>query len=582
MEGLDTLTHVTSLSDTTTPSFSLSFDTFKPPLQLVVAANDGSSSSPPESGEDEGGSKTAPSGIKVEPEDDTLNTPVSTSADVSTFFCTDTTISDPVPITTAEASDPVHGRSDETMFPSSSSPQDSNHSSTTHISYRGTFTTTSTPVTSSAISPSAWLSPEKGILTPLLNILGPAPSTPPNVSSATSAMPSPLASPSHHPSPSHFSASPSPSGFEHDTQQQQQFLASPNHQEMLVQFSSGQSFETSAGSFPMKHASVFSTSAGHPHLQTISTSSSGSTPCSTSVTPAPQNHQMETDDSVFQRNSTVPHHHVIPKYHWAGFTTTTALPEFVSTVQLTGSQCPTIGAFFPKQEPGTDVPTSSSMIIPNVTVSAAASATLAEYNQSTSKGLEILNQTYQTNPIPLKLLPVKPRKYPNRPSKTPLHERPYACPIDSCDRRFSRSDELTRHIRIHTGQKPFQCRICKRSFSRSDHLTTHIRTHTGEKPFSCDTCGRKFARSDEKKRHAKVHLKNKSKREGGHRQTSSTSSPSSTAAMSAGLNNTAATTTNILILSHHSEDTSTSLTPTGPLVVQNQALPITVTTTDLR
>ncbi|GIY08539.1 uncharacterized protein CEXT_190951 [Caerostris extrusa] len=32
-------------------------------------------------------------------EDDTLNTPVSTSADVSTFFCTDTTISDPVPIT---------------------------------------------------------------------------------------------------------------------------------------------------------------------------------------------------------------------------------------------------------------------------------------------------------------------------------------------------------------------------------------------------------------------------------------------------------------------------------------------------
>ncbi|NWW50458.1 EGR1 protein, partial [Pedionomus torquatus] len=63
-------------------------------------------------------------------------------------------------------------------------------------------------------------------------------------------------------------------------------------------------------------------------------------------------------------------------------------------------------------------------------------------------------------------------------------ERPYACPVESCDRRFSRSDELTRHIRIHTGQKPFQCRICMRNFSRSDHLTTHIRTHTGEKPFA--------------------------------------------------------------------------------------------------
>lgn len=107
---------------------------------------------------------------------------------------------------------------------------------------------------------------------------------------------------------------------------------------------------------------------------------------------------------------------------------------------------------------------------------------------------------------------LKVRKYPNRLAKTPLHERPYKCPIENCDRRFSRSDELTRHIRIHTGQKPFQCRICMRAFSRSDHLTTHVRTHTGEKPFSCDVCGRKFARSDERKRHTKVHSKQKSRR----------------------------------------------------------------------
>jgi hypothetical protein len=39
----------------------------------------------------------------------------------------------------------------------------------------------------------------------------------------------------------------------------------------------------------------------------------------------------------------------------------------------------------------------------------------------------------------------KPRNYTNRPSKTPLHERPFSCPIDQCPRRFSRSDELTRY-----------------------------------------------------------------------------------------------------------------------------------------
>ncbi|KAF9922197.1 hypothetical protein FBU30_007715 [Linnemannia zychae] len=56
-----------------------------------------------------------------------------------------------------------------------------------------------------------------------------------------------------------------------------------------------------------------------------------------------------------------------------------------------------------------------------------------------------------------------------------------------------------------TGQgKSFSCHMCPRIFSRKHDLHRHIRVHTGSKPYVCTNCNKAFARTDALCRHYKV------------------------------------------------------------------------------
>jgi hypothetical protein len=84
--------------------------------------------------------------------------------------------------------------------------------------------------------------------------------------------------------------------------------------------------------------------------------------------------------------------------------------------------------------------------------------------------------------------PIAGHKIGMRPAEP--KNKTHLCKI--CDKTFTKTFSLNRHMQLHTGEKPHKCGHCRKAFIQKTDMLRHETTHSDTLNFQCNLCEKRF------------------------------------------------------------------------------------------